>query len=1004
MKFFKRSAWVLLSVFFGIGFGISAVGTEIAKTYAAQINSYLGIDVYQVIETGDSNIDTEYYKSDYYKAKGVYDDKKMRDNSIAVAKEVGVEGAALLWNNNQALPLKEDSKISLFGITSVDYLFGGEGSGHISVATSDSLKNAIEDKDIKVNDQLWNAYRMNRSTHGRTLVTDKTYIDPNYCEFTVGEVGWKALNSTTFGDVTASLSQYGDTAVMLISRNGSENGDLAFETSECLDNCYLDLSHEEAEILDKLEGFKQEGKIKKIVLLINSANAMQFKHIKEYDIDACMWVGMDGNASFYQIADLLSGDATPSGHLVNEYVYDIDSAPVNENFGNYVYTESAGVPSTTTYSHNTKYVVYQEGIYVGYRYYETRYEDSVLGGRNANGAAGVVAGKNAWNYTDEVAYPFGYGSSYTQFEYSDYSVKKVGENYEVSLTIENVGDTYTGKDVMQVYLQKPYTEYDIANKVEKSAVDLVGFAKTKNLAPGEKQTLTVTVKGEEFKVYDSYGAGTYILEKGDYYLTVGTDSHDAVNNILAAKGKTTADGMDKNGNADFAEKIVISADDFEKYSKSTYTGYEIQNQFNDADVNLYEGTKGQEIVYLSRNDWQGTYPSAVKLTCTSAKMIEDMQYGHDPVENEEDEMPLYNTIGQYGQLTLAMMMNLEYDDPMWEELLNQLTWEETNILCSYGSNAVAGAESVAAPGAKVKDGPCGIGIANTNLDSLMAIPSATLMAATWNEELIEKMGNAFGMEILHVGYTGIYGVGANMHRSAYGGRSWEYFSEDGFLTGKMFAAESRGLTNRGVMMFTKHFALNDQEWNRYGGTVWANEQSIREIYLKGFEIGVVEGNCNGMMSSFNRIGCTWAGSHRGLLTEVLRNEWNFLGIVETDAGVGTHMTVKEAMAEGIVAGNDLWMTGGNASAWDYYKDNATVCQALRESAHRILYTQLHSSAMNGISSTSYILVLTPWWEYALMILTEWLGIFTGTCAFFAVISFIKYGVASKKKKSKAKRR
>lgn len=1003
MKFFKRSAWVLLSVFFGIGFGISAVGTEITKIYEAQINDFFEIDSYELVETaGSESMDTEYYKSDYYKANGSYDDKKMRDNSLALAKEVGLEGATLLWNNENTLPLAKDSKLSLFGIAAVEYLFGGEGSGHIGVTTSENMKDVLENEGFKVNSQLWNAYRLNRAEYGGRFYSVPE-IDPNYLEFAIDEVPWKTLNSTTFGDVSSSIAQYGDAAVMVIARNGSENGDVAFKTKECLDECYLDLSLQEVEILNKLEEYKQSGVIKKIVLLINSANAVQFKNIKNFDIDACMWVGMSGNSSYHQIADLLCGDANPSGHLVNAYVYDNDSAAVNENFGNFTFTESAGVPPTSTYSHNTKYVVYQEGIYVGYRYYETRYEDLILGGRNANGSAGVVAGENTWSYTDEVAYPFGYGSSYTQFEYSDYSVKKVGENYEVSLTIENVGDTYMGKDVMQVYLQKPYTEYDIANKVEKSAVDLVGFAKTKNLAPGEKQTLTVKVKGEEFKTYDSYGAGTYILEKGDYYLTVGTDSHDAVNNILAAKGKTTADGMDKNGNAEFVEKIAISADDFEKYSQSSVTGNKITNQFEDVDINLYEGTKGQEIVYLSRNDWQGTYPSAVKLTCTSEIMLTDMQYGFDPEEQEGDEMPLYDTVGSYGQLTLAMLKNLEYDDPMWEELLNQLTWEETNKLCSYGAGAFAGAESIAAPGGRAKDGPCGISSANANLNSFMAFPSNTLVAATWNEELIERMGDAFGMEILHIGFTGIYGPGANMHRSAYSGRNWEYFSEDAFLSGKMFAAESRGLRNRGVIMVAKHFALNDQETNRCGTTTWANEQTVRENYLKAFEIGIVEGNCNGLMSSFNRFGCTWAGSHKGLLTEVLRNEWGFLGIVETDAAVGAHMTCSQAFAEGIVAGNDLWMSGGGL-VWDYYKDNATVCQALRESAHRILYTQLNSNAMNGLSSTTMVVKITPWWLLALMILTEWLGIFTGTCAVLAVISFIKHGVDSKKKNNKAKRR
>ena len=269
--------------------------------------------------------------------------------------------------------------------------------------------------------------------------------------------------------------------------------------------------------------------------------------------------------------------------------------------------------------------------------------------------------------------------------------------------------------------------------------------------------------------------------------------------------------------------------------------------------------------------------------------------------------------------------------------------------------------------------------------------------------IVGAVGDAFGMEILHVGYNASYGVGANTHRSPYGGRNWEYYSEDSFLSGKSFAAESRALVNRGIMMFTKHFILNEQEWNRYGGTVWANEQTIREIYLKSFEIGIVEGNCNGIMSSFNRLGCTWVGAHKGVLTEVLRNEWGFKGVVITDAAVGPHQTSAVAKAEAIIAGNDLWLGSGSESAWNDYKDNATVCQALRESAHRILYTRANSAAMNGVSTTSIIIELTPWYHWALTITAEWFGRLAIMCIGFAVVSFMLHGQRYDKDVNKTQR-
>ena len=1004
MKIFKRSLWVLLAVFFALGCAITAVGAAIAESYKLTLNDVLGIESYKTVDSGENTADTEYYKSDYYKSKGVYDDVRMRENSIAVTKQAGIEGSTLLWNKGDALPLAENSKISIFGYSQRQYALTGGGSGNVGGATTrKNLKETITEKNISVNTTLWNAYGSVPGGYGfRSRVEDA--IDPNYYEYDIREVGWSALNSTSVGDVSNSVEEYGDAAVMIITRYGSENGDLAFATDECLENRYVNLSYEEVEIIEKLQEFKNQEKIEKIILLINSSNAINLKHIKQYDIDACMWVGYGGNASFDTIADLLSGDATPSGHLPDTWAYDIDSSPASENFGDFKFQSVAsGLPDDHQYTHNRKYVVYQEGIYVGYRYYETRYEDLVLGDRNANGTAGTVQSENAWDYSDEVAYTFGHGESYTEFEYSDFAVSKNGDDYEVSLTVKNVGDTYSGKDAIQVYLQKPYTDYDMQNGIEKASVELAGFAKTKDLVPNEEQTITVVVKGEEFKTYDSYGAKTYILEKGDYYLAVGHDAHDALNNILAKKGKTTADGMDANGNAEFAEKITVDADDFAKYSKSSITGKAIVNQFDDTDINLYEGTEGQEITYLSREDWQATYPSAVEMSCISAKMIEDMQYGHDPVANEEDEMPLYNTVGKYGKLTLAMLMDYDYDHPMWDELLNQLTWEETNFLCSQGNRRLAGSESVSAPEGLVRDGPCGIRISNPTLGSMMAFPCAPLLAATFNEEVIEAVGDAFGMEILHVGYNASYGVGANTHRSPYGGRNWEYYSEDSFLSGKSFAAESRALVNRGIMMFTKHFILNEQEWNRYGGTVWANEQTIREIYLKSFEIGIVEGNCNGIMSSFNRLGCTWVGAHKGVLTEVLRNEWGFKGVVITDAAVGPHQTSAVAKAEAIIAGNDLWLGSGSESAWNDYKDNATVCQALRESAHRILYTRANSAAMNGVSTTSIIIELTPWYHWALTITAEWLGRLAIMCIGFAVVSFMLHGQRYEKDVNKTQR-
>ena len=952
---FSRSLHGILTglfVFFYIGF---TIGQSLTLNNSSFINEFLGINPYEIVKSDDGEIFNEYV-SDFLNEDGSFNDKAMRNNSMSVALQTATEGTVLLSNENNALPLAKDSKISFFGIGSAKYVFIGEGSGHLPVTTTETLLDACADCGLTVNPKLSNVYRLLSSEYGHyttnlgTTLSGTSIGDRCYSESGINEAPWSKLDSTSIGNVTSTFSEYGDAAVMIISRTNGEDNEPIYKTYECVDGNYLDLAYTEIEVLDQLMALKANGVFKKVILLINSANAMQMKHISQYDLDACVWVGQGGNVSYDQIAQILSGKANPSGKLIDTYLYDNYSAPSSINMGDFTFATTTGLPATETYTHNDKYVVYAEGIYVGYRYFETRYEDVVLGKANVGN----------YDYVNTVAYPFGYGLSYTSFEQSGFRVEKANGGYNVTVIVRNTGSV-AGKDVVQVYLQKPYTEYDIRTGIEKASVELVGYAKTKQLKPGESQELTVFVDDESFKTYDSYGYGTYIVEAGDYYLAAGLNSHDALNNILAAKGKTTANGMDYNGNASFSELITIDKLDVDTYSKSTATGYEIVNQFNNADPTLYAGTAEQfkDFKYLTRNDWVGSYPTIVIMDCITQIMVNDLQYTR-PVE--EDPNAVMPTFGKSGTIKLLDLWGRDFDDPMWEDLLDQITWEEAVSLVTTGGGT-GGSVSAGAPGGIAKDGPAGIGATNEGVQQIMCFPSECVMAATFNDELIEELGNAFGMEILHVGYTGIYAPGANIHRSAFSGRNWEYYSEDPFISGKMLASEVRGLQSRGVIVFTKHYALNDQERNRYGVSVWSNEQAIREIYLKAFEGGVTEGNMNGVMSSFNRIGTDWSGKHAGLLTEVLRNEWGFVGVVQTDAYVGTHM--HRALAESVVAGNDFTMGGSNPPALDAYRDNATVGQALRDCAHRILYTQLHSNAMNGLTMDYKIVYNTPWWQVAL---------------------------------------
>lgn len=1000
----KRSAWLLITVFFAVFFLIAVVGSSIANDYSGAINGRLGLSEYvKVTAETDEESDTEYFKSDYYKEDGSYDNEKMRMNSRRVGLQAAVEGSVLLWNNEDALPLKDNAKVSLFGVSYINYVFTGTGSGQMPDHPVDgSLMMALRNNGVQVNPTLNARYLTLATKYVRTTNCG----DRDLYTFGINEAPYDEIREA----VAQSIDSYGDAAVMTVSRRAGEFVDITERVSEKFidENNYLDLSETESNLLKQLVSLKEQKKIKKIILVINSANAMQFAHIaKDYKIDACLWAGQGGDSSFVQIADALTakGDYVLSGRLSDTFVYYNRANPSYANFGDMTFTETAaGVPEGSqkndVNTNNSKYVVYREGIYVGYRYYETRYEDAVLGRGNAEYPVGTGADGANWQYSKEVAFPFGYGLSYTEFKRGEPVFEDKGDVYEVSMEIENSGVLYDGKDVMQVYLQKPYTEYDVQNGIEKAAVELVGFAKTDKLRAGEKQTLTVTVDKERLKTYDSYGKRTYILEKGDYYLSVGNNAHDALNNILAHKGKSTADSMDYDGDAKRAFKIRIEEDDFEKYAVSSQTEAKITNLFDEADINIYEGTKDQKIAYLSRNDWKNTFPTAVRMKCTDPIMVQDMQYGKSVEVKEGDIMPTYGKVtAAEGELTLAMLMDLEFGDSKWQDLLNQMTVGEQQYLCSYGLSNMAGAESVNAPGAKGNDGPLGFRTDNNELKITFAFPSPVVTASTFNTALLERLGNAYGMEALHIEmddesgqkHSVAYAPGANIHRSAYAGRNFEYYSEDSFLSGEMLAAQVKGMQNRGLIVMTKHFVLNDQESFRYGITTWANEQSIREIYCLPFEIAVTKSEMNGIMSSFNRIGCTWAGRHKGLLTDLLRGEWGFGGLVQTDSMGGNplHMYHIDAKAGGLAAGNDLWMAGnGSETYFKGIEENPTVMLAMREACHRILYAQLHSSAMNGTDSSTRIVKVKVWWQHALLGLQIGAGIIFGLLVLVTVFAYV----------------
>lgn len=958
----KIILWSVLSFVLIVLFIALMIGTWFADHYSNTINGYLGIRTFKIVEVDESTIDSKYFKSDYVKENGDFDYDALWEKANEICCEVAEEGATLLWHEDGSLPLKANSSISLFGQRSVDWAYVTGGSASTETKGAPTLRTTLSENDFEVNKTLWSFYE-NGAGSGYRGTNSRVIKEVPWSEYTDKEKN--------------SFATYGDAAIIVIGRLGGENDDLKLTGSDGLDGSYLDISAQEKELIDNVIAYKDSGTFEKVILVIASDHALSMKNILPYKgrIDACLWVGSAGRQAAPSLTNLLSGAANPSGSLVDTYLYDSRSIPATVNFGDYTYGNAENYPDilnrVNSGNREMSYIVYAEGIYSGYRYFETRYEDSVMNRGNASSSKGSSDG-GEWNYTEEVAYPFGYSLGYSDFETDNFKVSKSGDEYEISLEVKNVGN-YAGKKSVQIYLQKPYTDYDNANDIEKSAVELVGIAKTSEIAPGGSEKVTVTVDAETMRTYDVKGQGTYILEKGSYYLAFGNNAHDALNNILAMKGYDTTDGMDYNGNADFVYKIEVEKDDFQTYSVSEDTGAEIVNRFDSVDLNRYENKGGNSVTYLSRSDWNGTYPSSTVSVTLNDDMAADLQICKKPVEDEGSENYTF-VYGVNNGRKLVEMRGLPYDHELWEALLDQTTLEEQVILNVKGSLSTASVPSVVAPPTYDFDGPMGLRkYTLKGTTNQLCFPSAVVQGATFNTELVKSVGDMFGETMLHAGYNVLYAPACNIHRSAFSARNSEYYSEDAYLNGIMAASCVRGAQAKGALLTVKHFALNDQDFNRYAVGVWCNEQAIREVFIRPFEIATREGDPLAFMTSYNRIGTTWTGGSYDLITNVLRGEWGFRGFVVSDAWSSSNIGAMNYI-DGLMAGNDVEFTSGTYNDLQPYLDSPTVKKRLRDSTHRTLYALANSNAMNGLTSSSQIVPLLGWWQYALVAIDITIGV------------------------------
>ncbi len=931
-----------------------AAANVILPEYKQVIDSYFGYKQgWSTDGLNSDGLDLEFNKSDYSR-------EEIGAAEEALDEQIAGEGFVLLKNEG-ALPLPQGTTLSF--VSGNSRSLGSAGAGVVEAAlggsgdTADALTPAMEAYGLNVNSTLLDFYRTGKGKDYVMGPGSVSYGDDE--DFSINECPLSELQSAGVLD-----SMQGTTPVFVMKRVAGEGRDMPRSmynhaaSDEDKARSYLEPDSTELEILQYLN-----DNFDNTVLVVNSNAAVELDWLAQFpNIKSVIVVPSTGTYGMNSLAGILTGAVNPSGRTVDTYVADASASPAAQNFGDYQYLDASG--NMTKYN----YVSYEEGIYVGYRYYETRYEDAVLGQGNAGD----------FDYDTAVCYPFGYGLSYTSFDWTDFSTAWSGKECTATVTVTNTGSV-AGKDVVELYAQSPYTDYDRANGVEKPAVQLVGFAKTKLLEPGESQTVSIQFDEQALAAYDSQGAGTWILDAGTYYLTAAHDSHDAAKNVLAAKGAAVE------GNASrVATYVPTNADvDTTTYAKDSLTGEKVANRLDSA--------RG-DATYLTRADWTGTFPthdgevtSQVSTWGNEINGEDGVSYTYGKVASDELIAQLDSTdsgnpdlkswdgemvYGADNGLSIADLRGADYDDPLWDKLLDQLTAEDYDLSIShagYGSQYLA---SVGKPFGMDADSTSGWSWGGTG----MKYCNPMTVAQTWNVELAHQLGVMIGNESILGGATGWYAPATNIHRTPYSGRNGEYFSEDGFLAGSMASNEVVGAAEKGVYTFVKHFAFNDQENHRgdrtgqFSMATWLNEQSAREIYLKPFEMcmkaGDVElayikkdadGNlqnattkvrtCQGLMTSFNRIGATWAGGSYPLMTELVRGEWGFDGWILTDnADTGVFMNGGQM----IEAGADSKLTTQDPTAtWKFDSTNPTDYYYGRQAMHHLLYTMSMSHVMNG---------------------------------------------------------
>ncbi len=972
----------------------------VAFDWEDRVNELLGVSSEGVERSWDA--EDYIYPSDYDTAA------ELVEAEIELATRIQAEGTVLLKGIAEA----GGTNVTLFGMRSHEMQYGGTMGGRVSEKQCVSLADALTESGFNVNPVMQQFYSDMAQTYIPGNAAGAANVDTN-TGTTVNEVPVSEYTQTQ----AESYGEYSDAAIVVLGRDSSEGSDYypgaegianADEFSESPTGNILGLSDDERDLISYVEsqGFG------KVIVLINSGSAMELEELDaDEGVDTIMWIGNPGCYGTYGIAQVLSGEVLPSGHLSDTYAVNSALSPAAVNYGAYTFINAADIDTSPNDAlRSSWYLAETEGIYIGYKYYETRYYDTVTGQGNASEAAhGESAdGGEVWDYDNEVTYAFGYGiegSTFTE-EITDSSIDWFGEeDSTVTVRVTNTGDA-AAKHVVQLYVSQPYTVYDRKNGVEKSAIQLVGYAKTGEafesdytqsvlLAPGESEDVTVTFNTSDFRTYDDTYAhddvtGAYTLEAGEYVFSTGNGAHDAVQAVLKYQHPEMMQDVTPTG-----VTMAVNLDEDMAFTESNDTL--VQNQLEDADLNSWDC--GTEVTYLTRNDWAGTFPTEVIFVTATEEMTRLLQNAiYDA--NEANAQYDGETGWEYEQdlgVVAAQLIGADYDDPRYEDLINEVSLQD--ILNQYTANEET-LESIGLPRVNGADSPLGIiGILGRLTEGTIyeveesdeyygyetnVYESEVVVASTYSHLLASEQGRMIGNDSIWTLVTSWNAPGLNIHRSPYNARNYEYYSEDSVLTGSMGADLVRKAQEYGVAATAKHFAFNDQETNRDGVAVFIDEQAARENELRGFQITIEDGGLMNLMSAFNRIGLTHCGASQELMNGILRGEWGFNGKLITDS-------VKSAQyflpSECLMAGNDQMLGGGNSSAaWGYsvevFENDPALQAQLRESYHRHLYTAINSNRMNGITEESSVASEYTVWQWALI--GAW-GVCIGLTAVSAIL-------------------